>query len=94
MTEVTYAVIARVPPHGVQHFQEYEDAVLALLPAHGGRLDRRVRSADGILEIHLVVFDSADGLERFRSDPRRLAAAGLLHRSGAELELTHVTAAP
>jgi hypothetical protein len=39
------AFVARVPASGVLDLQVYEAAVLPLLPQHGGRLDRRVRSA-------------------------------------------------
>ncbi len=88
--QVMYALIARVPTSGVANFQQYEDAVLPLLGEHGGHLDRRVRSADGTLEIHLLVFDSPTGLERFRADPRRAALSSLLRAAGPELELTRV----
>ena len=87
---VTYALIARVPRKGVADFQAYEEAVLPLLDEHGGRLDRRVRSADGTLEIHLLVFDSPQALERLRADPRRSAAQPLLQAAEPELELVQV----
>lgn len=90
MAPVTYVLIARVPPAGVADFHAYEALVLPLLPEHGGRLDRRVRSADGTLEVHLLVFTSAQSLAAFRADPRRAAAARLLEASGADLELTPV----
>lgn len=94
MTELLYAMVARVPPAGVAAFAEYEDAVLPLLPAHGGRLDRRVRSDDGTLEIHLVGFASEHGVDSYRADPRRTAAASLLEASQADLELTRMWPAP
>ena len=90
MEHVTYALIARVPPDRVAEFQAYEHAVLPLLAEHGGQLDRRVRSLDGTLEIHLLVFDSPQGLARFRSDPRRAAAQPLLQAAAPELELIDV----
>lgn len=93
MAPVTYALIARVPPGGVADFLAYEALVLPLLPEHAGRLDRRVRSADGTLEVHLLEFASAQSLADFRADPRRAAAAHLLEASGADLELTSVVPA-
>ena len=57
---------------------EYEDAVLQLVPAHGGRVRERVRTdgADGApFEIHVLEFPSEDGLDAYMQDPQRLAMA-------------------
>jgi hypothetical protein len=54
----------------------YEDAVLLLVPAHGGRVRERVRTdgADGApLEIHVLEFASEDALDAYMHDPQRLA---------------------
>ena len=85
-----YALIARVPNHGVADFQAYEDTVLPLLAEHGGHLDRRVRSRDGTLEVHLLLFESDESLDRFRADPRRVAANPMLDAASADLELIQV----
>jgi uncharacterized protein (DUF1330 family) len=85
-----YALIVRIPPDGVARFQAYERAVLPLLGEHGGRLDRRVRSVDGTREIHLLAFDSPQGFERFRADPRRSAAQPLLQAAAPDVELIEV----
>jgi hypothetical protein len=61
--------------------------VLPLLPEYGGALERRLRSADGTKELHIVRFGSRADFERFRSDPRRSAAAPLLQRSGAVVKM-------
>jgi uncharacterized protein (DUF1330 family) len=53
---VTYVLIARIPPAGVEAFQRYEAAVLPLLAEHGGRLARRLRTDGGEVEVHLVEF--------------------------------------
>ena len=84
---VTYVLIARVPAAGVEAFQRYEAAVLPLLAGHGGRLERRLRTAAGDVEVHLVSFVSAAAFARYREDPRRADHAALLEASGAELEL-------
>ncbi len=83
----TYVAVARVPADGVGAFRAYEDAVLALLPDHGGRLERRLRADDGRVEVHVLRFATTDGLERYRADPRRAAHADVLARSDAEIEV-------
>jgi len=80
-------LIARVPAEGVAAFHTYEDAVLPVLRDYGGSLDRRLRNADGTVEVHIVRFASRADFERFRTDPRRETAAPMLQRSGAVVEL-------
>jgi hypothetical protein len=87
MTPLTLALVARIPVSGVADFQSYEAQVLPLLGTYGGTLQRRLRNADGTVEIHVVRFDERAGLERFRGDPGRAAAANMLERSGAAIEL-------
>ena len=53
--------------------QEYEDAVLALLDRHGGRVERRMRGTDSASEVHVIRFQSRAGYESFMVDPDRLA---------------------
>jgi hypothetical protein len=56
----------------------YEDAVLELVPAHGGRVRERVRTdgADGApLEIHMLEFPSDGALDAYMQDPARVARA-------------------
>ena len=87
---VTYVLVARIPPAGVEAFQRYEAAVLPLLAEHGGRLARRLRGDDGAVEVHLVEFASAGAFDSYRADPRRAEHAGLLARSGARMEVLAV----
>jgi hypothetical protein len=84
---LTFVLIARVPPDGVASFQAYEAAVLPLLGEFGGLLERRLRNADGTIEIHILSFDSDRNFQRFRSDPRRAAVAHLMEASAAGKEL-------
>jgi hypothetical protein len=84
---LTYVLIARIPPEGVEAFQAYEDRVLPLLNEHGGRLERRLRNEAGTVELHILSYPSDAAHEKYRSDPRRTAAAILLERSSAKLEL-------
>lgn len=79
MTEVGRLIIvmvADVPEDGVDAFQEYESRVLPLLARHGGRLERRLRSVDSLVEVHIVSFDSREGYESYIADPERMS-----HRS-------------
>ena len=91
---VTYVLIARIPAPGVEAFQRYEAAVLPLLADHGGRLARRLRSAAGDVEVHVVEFDLPAGLDAYRADPRRAEHAGLLTESGARIELLEAEDVP
>jgi hypothetical protein len=90
----TYVLIARIPPSGVEAFRRYEAAVLPLLADHGGRLDRRLRSEDGGIEVHIIAFDASDGLDRYRADARRAEHAHLLEASGAQSELIELEDVP
>lgn len=52
-----------------------------------GCVDRRLRSADGQTEVHLVSFPSADHFESYRNDPRPAKQSHLLDEAHARLEL-------
>ncbi|SCG64995.1 DUF1330 domain-containing protein [Micromonospora coxensis] len=58
--------------------RRYEDAALALLGRHGGRVERRLRSTDGWTEVHVLRFDSRAGWEAFQADPQRRALRAAL----------------
>ncbi|GID26600.1 hypothetical protein [Paractinoplanes brasiliensis] len=53
--------------------KQYEDAVLALLPRHGGTLQQRLHSTDARSEVHVIRFESRAGYNTFMSDPDRLS---------------------
>lgn len=82
-----YCLIARVPAAGIDAFARYEAAVLPLLAEHGAALERRMRTADGTTEIHIVRFPDEAALAAYRADPRRAAAQPELVASGAAIEL-------
>jgi len=84
---VTFVLIARIPPEGIEDFRAHEDAVLPLLPEFNGRLERRFRNPDGTREVHIVSFASDADFQDYRNDPRRMAQAWLLEKSSAKLEL-------
>jgi hypothetical protein len=58
--------------------RRYEDAVLALLGRHGGRLERRLRTGNGTTEVHVIRFAARAGYEAFMVDPERLALRAAL----------------
>jgi uncharacterized protein (DUF1330 family) len=87
---ILLALLARIPATGTSAFDAYESQVLALLADHGGTLQRRLRTADGQTEIHVVWFPSDSALAAYREDPRRAALAPLLAASGAVTELFRV----
>lgn len=56
----------------------YEDAVLALLPRHGGSVVSRVRRLDaepGPLEVQVVQLPNDAALQDYLADPERIALA-------------------
>ena len=84
---VTYVLVARIPGAGIEAFARYEAAVLPLLADHDGRLERRLRTAAGDVEVHVVSFASAEAFAAYRDDPRRAGHGALLEASGAQLEV-------
>jgi hypothetical protein len=79
--------IARIPPDGVPDYLAYEDRVLPLLAEHGATLERRLRTADGTMEVHVVRLPSQAAVEAFMGDPRRDEHRPLLEASGATMEV-------
>jgi uncharacterized protein (DUF1330 family) len=59
----------------LDRFEAYEQAVLALLPDHGGVLELRVRGVDELVETHVIAFASEAQFDDFVHDPRRIALA-------------------
>ncbi len=88
------AQIVRIPPEGVAAFQRFEDHVLPIMPKHGGRLERRLRSADGLTEIHIVSFPPPEALQQYLADPERTQHLPLREQSGATSELIDVADVP
>jgi hypothetical protein len=68
---VTFVVVIDVPAQGRADFLNYERAVLTLLERHGGRLERRLRTPDGLTEVHVVSFGSNAGYQSYLDDPER-----------------------
>lgn len=75
---LTLVMVADVAREGVEAFQLYEAAVLPMLERHDGRLERRLRTADGQAEVHIVSFGSRAGYDAYIADPKRAAQRTLL----------------
>jgi len=75
---ITLVVLLEVPPADVDAITAYEDAVLPLLQANGGQVQRRLRAVDASAEVHLIRFDSSAAMDAFLTDPGRLRAQRLL----------------
>lgn len=71
-------------------FLAYEAAVLPFLADHGGRMERRLRSLDGSLEVHLLHFATPEGVQAYLNDPRRGDSTDLWLRSGAKATVIQV----
>ena len=74
--------------------QRYEDAVLTLLERHGGQLERRLRAVDGRSEVHLIRFDSRDGVQSYLADPERLALRATVGDAAPETRVIEVHEVP
>ena len=72
----------------------YEDQVLQLVPAHGGRVVSRVRTTRGApddpYEVHVIEFPSDDALDAYMNDPRRVALAEERNSAIARTQLLRV----
>ena len=71
----------------------YEDEVLALVPAHGGRVVSRVRrrgDGPGPLEVQVIHLPDESALQRYLGDPRRVALADVHAEVIARTELVRV----
>jgi hypothetical protein len=75
---LTFVLVADLAREAVSSFQRYESLVLPLLARHGGRLQRRMRTHDELVEVHVVSVDSQDGYESYLADEERQAHRALL----------------
>ena len=88
---LTVALVVDLEPAAVAPFDAYERHVLPLLAHHGGRLDRRLRTADGRTEIHLLSFADRAGYDAYVADPDRADAGRLLDGIEIRRRLLEVT---
>ncbi len=74
----TVVAIVELGAAAIEPFDAYERQVLPLLGRHGGRLERRLRTADGRTEVHVLSFDARAGYDAYLADPDRAALRPLL----------------
>jgi enamine deaminase RidA (YjgF/YER057c/UK114 family) len=87
---LTLALVVDLKPDAVAPFDAYERRVLPLLGRHGGRLDRRLRTADGRTEVHLLSFADRAGYDAYLADPDRASAGQLLDGVDVQRRLLEV----
>ncbi|GIJ32416.1 GNAT family N-acetyltransferase [Micromonospora sediminimaris] len=87
---VRLVALVELPDGAVEAGQRYEDTVLALLPRHGGRLERRLRTGDGRTEVHVIRFDTRAGYEAFLADPERTALRATLGEAAPRTRVLEV----
>ena len=75
---VTFVLLVDLPDGAAAAFERYGSLVLPLLPRHGGRLERRMRTPDARSEVHVVSFADRAGYESYRADPERQEHAEVL----------------
>ena len=90
-TRLTLVMLADVAREDVGAFQRYEAAVLSMLERHDGRLERRLRTADGQAEVHIVSFGSRHGFDAYMADPERIDHRALLEGVALTQRLLEVT---
>jgi enamine deaminase RidA (YjgF/YER057c/UK114 family) len=87
----TLALVVDLADDAVAPFDAYERRVLPLLARHGGVLDRRLRTADGRTEVHLLAFADRAGYEAYLADPDRAGLGHLLDGLDVRHRLLEVT---
>ena len=90
---LTLCVLLWAHPGTEDALTTYEDAVLALVSQHGGRVLQRARSSgadEQPLEIQLLEFPSAEALSDYMTDSRRTALADERDRAVARTQVISV----
>jgi uncharacterized protein (DUF1330 family) len=92
---MTLVLTALLWPHPGQEqlLIDYEDAVLALIPAHGGRVLSRVRrcdDSDGPFELQVIEMPNEDAVAAYMVDPVRVALADTHARAIARTDVSRV----
>lgn len=87
------------PTDDADSLARYEDEVLALVPAHGGRVVQRVRALPGQdpsapCEVQVVEMPDDAALTAYMTDPARVALADVRDRVVARTEVVHVAPVP
>lgn len=89
-TELRIVALVRMSPDDVEGGQRYEDLVLGLLPEVGGRVERRLRTPDGLTEVQELWFPSREALQQAVAHPARLAARDELGEAAPQTDVLEV----
>ncbi|MFG2039390.1 hypothetical protein [Dactylosporangium sp. NPDC048998] len=84
--------VVEMVPDSVEAGAQYEDEVLALLPRHGGTLERRL--AGGGTEVQVISFATRAGYDAFMVDPDRLAIRARYGDTAPTARVLEVTEVP
>lgn len=87
---ITLVALLWAHPGHEQELIAYEDTVLALIPAHGGRVLSRVRrtdSSDGPFETQVIEMPSDEAIAAYMIDPVRVALADTHARAIARTDV-------
>ena len=92
---MTLVLTALLWPHPGQEqlLIDYEDAVLALIPQHGGRVLSRVRridDSDGPFEQQVIEMPDEDAVAAYMADPVRVGLADTHARAIARTDVSRV----
>jgi uncharacterized protein (DUF1330 family) len=92
---LTLCILLYAVPGAEAGLVAYEDRVLALVAAHGGRVRSRVRQVepgDGPYEVHVLEFPDQRAFDAYMADPDRLARAEERERAITRTEVLRVNA--
>ena len=90
---LTLCVLLWARPGAEDGLIAYEDHVLGIVPAHGGRVLQRARgrgTAGQPLEIQFLEFPSAQAVNAFMTDDRRQSLVGQRDQAIAKTEVIEV----
>jgi len=97
--KVTLCVLLWPTEGSADLLSEYEDDVLALVPAHGGRVLSRVRALPGQdpslpTEVQVIEMPGDDALAAYLADPARVALGAVRDRAVARTDTVRVDDVP
>lgn len=87
---IRLCVLLWARPGAAAQLEAYEDAVLALLADHGGRVLQRARVREGAgapTEVQFIEFAGRDGFDAFLADDRRAALSAQRDEAIARTEV-------
>jgi len=87
---LTIALVARVPPAGMDDYEQYVGDVLPVLATNGAVLEHRL-APEPFVEVFVISLPNDTALEAVQNDMHQHPSANLLYRSGAQFEIVMQT---